>query len=332
MTTSQTDALQIAIVGAGLMGRWHSQAATRIGGRLSAIIDTDQEAARSLSHRYLSAQFFPSLTDCLAVTPPNVVHICTPLSSHSNLIAEALRAGCHVLTEKPLTDTLAKTKDLLALAKTSGVHLNPVHQFPFQTGFQKVLDQRSRLGSLVRVTYQTCSAGGVGRSPQDCRSILLEILPHPISLLYALFQDDLDPTAWQIVRATDDDLELSGQVGTTQLSIVLSLRGRPTCNQMQIVGTEATAHVDFYHGYSLFEAGPASRTFKVLKPLYFGTQLLGQAGSNLIKRAAQQEPAYPGLRQLIREFYGAIAIPGPAPISANEMLAAALLYEQLKQP
>jgi hypothetical protein len=50
---------------------------------------------------------------------------------------------------------------------------------------------------------------------------------------------------------------------------------------------------------------------------------LGAATSNLGRRVANSEPAYPGLRALIAEFYEAVRSGGSPPITPDETLSIA---------
>ena len=49
-----------------------------------------------------------------------------------------------------------------------------------------------------------------------------------------------------------------------------------------------------------------------------------------VQRVARWEPAYPGLRELIRAFYAGVATGGAAPISEAEIRASAVLAEIAK--
>ena len=102
--------------------------------------------------------------------------------------------------------------------------------------------------------------------------------------------------------------------------ILVSLSGRPTRNSLRIVGDKGSLHVDLYHGFSVLERGAVSRRHKALRPFARSLRTLGAAGANLIARTARWEPAYPGLRELVKEFYGAVEGARPAPISAEESL------------
>jgi predicted dehydrogenase len=317
------------------MGYWHGHAVGRVGGQVMAIVDPNLSTAQALAQHHPHAQVFGSLAAALNNCSIDVVHICTPSNSHDELIEIALQAGCHVLAEKPLASSLQATASLIDLANKQGVKLNPVHQFPFQIGFLNLIENRDRLGEIVRFAYTTCSAGGTNKNALEKRSILLEILPHPVALLHHFFDNKseslFDPTVLNLQQFTDDDLELTGSWNDTRISIELSLRGRPTCNELRIVGTNGSAYIDLFHGYGLFETGQVSRQAKIIKPFRLGTQILANAGSNLLRRALRSEPAYPGLRELIDRFYQSIDRNTPPPISNTEILVIARAIDSYNQ-
>jgi len=325
--SARSGAPRVVVVGAGVMGRWHVQAARRLGAQVVAVVDPDEGAARALIARSGGASAHPSLHDALSACAADAVHVCTPLGTHGELTRVALAGGCHVLAEKPLAGSLDETEALLGLARERGLVLAPTHQFPFQPGFLRVSAGRAQLGELVRVAYRTSSAGGDGRPAAQRRAILREILPHPASLFHKFLGEAFDPSRLQVLRSTDDELELAGSAGAASLGVEISRRGRPTRNELHILGTTASAFVDLFHGYAIIEPGAVSRRSKALRPFRLGSGLLANAGGNLAYRAARREPAYPGLRELIRRFYSAAFAGGEPPVSEAETLAAARLVE-----
>src|SRR5262249_25911095 len=78
----RTSVLRVALVGTGLMGRWPAFAAQRAGGRLVALIDVDQHSARSFAVRHPGLPVYMELDQMLLGDTPDVVHICSPLSTH----------------------------------------------------------------------------------------------------------------------------------------------------------------------------------------------------------------------------------------------------------
>jgi predicted dehydrogenase len=332
--------LKVAIVGAGLMGRWHSRFAKSCGAEIDAIVDPDEGRARVLADRVGCKTVFRHVDQLVGRSSATAVHLCTPTQTHGELIQLCLDAGLHVLAEKPLAENPAITQKLLNSAHEKGLALCPVHQFPFQRGYMELVRRKATLGNPVRVEFITCSAGGDNRSESERKEVMLEILPHPISLLYGLFGDALTAESFDIIRITNDDLQLQANVGETAVAAVVSLLGRPTRNQLLYIGDKGSAHLDLFHGYAIFEGGEVSRSAKMLKPLKFGAKTFLKAGTNLAQRAVASEPAYPGLRELISRFYTAVNSNAIAkaiaktnnapPISNQEILLAANLIERIR--
>lgn len=325
-------ALRVAIVGAGLMGRWHAHYAARNGARVVAIVDRDPAVALALCKRHPTAEVFPDLDECLGRAHVDVVHVCTSTRSHPELALAALARGKHVLVEKPVAGSPAETRALVETSGRLGLRLCPVHQFPFQRGFREVRRGLGRLGELVSVAYEACTAGGDGLSGEARREVLLEILPHPFSLFRALGLAEWVMTGNMTVFLSDDDLRIDHGPGVgPSLDVKISLRGRPTRNELTLIGREGSALVDFYHGFRVVEPGTVSRAAKVARPFLFGTSLLATAGANLVRRALHAELAYPGLGDLLREFYGSIQLGAPPPIVAEEMVEIADVMERVRR-
>lgn len=315
--------LSVAIVGAGLMGQWHAHFARQCGASICGVVDRNDQRARELSARIGCNNVFTDIPGLLAQCTPQIMHICTPTDTHGALVDASLDAGCHALVEKPLATTLDATERLLRHAHERNLLVNPVHQFAFQRGFCELMDRLGAMGTPVRIEFLTCSSGGDNRSDSERRSILTEILPHPISLLYRLFPARLTEQTLKVTHFSDDSLEMVGTIDDTYISIGISLRGRPTRNELTVVCANGTATLDLFHGYAVFETGAATRFNKILKPFKYAAGTFAQAGANLVRRAATDEPAYPGLRELIAGFYAAAAQQGAAPIDAGEILLAA---------
>jgi predicted dehydrogenase len=94
--------LSAAVVGAGLMGRWHAAAIRRAGGKVIAVVDANEERATQLAAHLQGAQAYTCLEDVLNRALPAVVHLCTPTSTHRELAEQALKAGAHLFDRSPL--------------------------------------------------------------------------------------------------------------------------------------------------------------------------------------------------------------------------------------
>ncbi len=302
------------------MGRWHAHAVTRAGHTIVAVVDNSSERAVALARAHAGALAFATLNESIDA---DVVHICTPLASHVDLALEAIDRGAHVIVEKPLASSLEETSRVLERAAAAGVLVVPVHQFPFQRGVIDAQQSLEGIGAILHVDFTACTAGAAGRSHEEQDRVALEVLPHPLSLLARLVSPDITSVDWAVAHTRPGELRAHGALGGSSVSIVISTGGRPTSNQLRIIGERGTIAIDLYHGYSVTTRGRATRAGKVTQPFVNATSQLGAAAGNLVKRAAAREPAYPGLRELVREFYDAAATGGAPPISPAETLAVA---------
>lgn len=302
------------------MGQWHAHAAERAGAQVVAVADTDPDRAEALAQR-LRATALPAGAWAKQIDA-DVAHICTPLASHAELAGAALRAGLHVVVEKPLASTVAEARHVLEIAQSASRRIIAVHQFPFQAGMRKLCEVQSSLGKLVRVDFTTFTAGGEGRDAAGRRAVILEILPHPVSLLHALGFGAVAEMDWSFPILKDDELAATAESDGVELSIRISLRARPIRNQLEAAATGGSALVDLFHGFAWINRGGATRRDKLLGPFKAGLGLSNAAAWNIARRLVRNEPAYPGLRALLAAFYQCLH-GGDPPIHEQEMLDAA---------
>ncbi len=326
--------LRVAVVGAGLMGRWHAYFAQRLGAQVVAVVDSEPDAAVSLARRVNKAAVFGETGAMLQAVRPHVVHICTPLSSHLPLALQVVEAGVHALVEKPLTQIAGQTEVLLHRAQEKGVHVCPVHQFGFQSGVVRAARalELEGLGEALHANFTICSAGGGAESGAALDTIVADILPHPLSILQTLWpRNSLQAREWAAHSRRNGELHVQGNTGGVAVSLYLSMNVRPTRCEMDILCSEGSIHLNFFHGYAFVRHGKPSRLDKVAQPFAFAAKTFAVAAGNLAGRALRRETAYPGLSALISRFYAAARGAGGNPIPAQATLAAALVREHVIQ-
>lgn len=306
------------------MGHWHAHALKRSGGRLVAVADFDHGIARKLTAKYPDSQSFKTIDEMLLAAEIDVAHICSPTRTHEKIAKTAIKAGKHLLIEKPLAATFEATASLFDMARKYGAILCPAHQFPFQTGSIKAKNRINEIGRVINIEAQICSAGGVGLDEHELTVVAADILPHPLSMIQEFTVSGLDSFEWNILTPTPGELRITAtDSGGLSASISISMNSRPTTNSFRVFGTRGTFHLDLFHGFSFIEPGGTSRFRKVLHPFDLGIRQFFSAAGNLVGRTMGREPAYPGLRRLIHEFYGAIKDSGPMPITPEAAVAIA---------
>ena len=122
------ESLKIGVVGAGVFGSHHARKCAghdRVA--LTGVCDVDkaraEALARELGTEALSMDALASASDALIIA--------SPASTHEAAAKVGLRAGCHLLIEKPIAATVEAAEALVAQAASSGLVLQVGHQERF---------------------------------------------------------------------------------------------------------------------------------------------------------------------------------------------------------
>ncbi len=113
------EALRVAIVGCGLIGR--KRAGAMPGGQLVACADPDVRRATELASTVPGAEAFTDWREMLTKTPCDIVVVATPHHMLAEITAAAIEQGCHVLVEKPAARFAVEIEPLCDLARIRGV-------------------------------------------------------------------------------------------------------------------------------------------------------------------------------------------------------------------
>ena len=118
MVKDWTD-LSVLIVGCGSIGKRHARVLRSLGVADVRACDPSSEQRQLLSAESPNVRMYDCYDAGLRDRPDTVL-ICTPPEMHVPMACQAIAAGCHVLTEKPLSDTLDGIDELQRLAAASG--------------------------------------------------------------------------------------------------------------------------------------------------------------------------------------------------------------------
>lgn len=322
--------IDVAIIGAGLMGRWHLDAARRAGARILGVIDPDLAAARRLARLAPGAMAAATLGELLADRRIKAAHVCSPAATHLPIALELIDQGIDALIEKPLAPNLADTRTILDRAAKTGVQVCPVHQYAFQRGVEETLAALPSLGKVRRIDFNICSAGADMPGAPDGDTVAADILPHPISILQRLAPaTDVGRLAWTVTRPAAGELLATALAGETLVTLFISLNARPTSFGVRVQADAGSMEIDGFHGYAIRLNGQVSQLAKIALPFERGLKGLTAASTNLAARSVTGEAAYPGLRNLIRQFYATACDSGAGPIPPATALAAAAARDNI---
>ena len=142
---------RFGILGCGLIGDVHARAMDTIEDvELVAMCDVSLERAEQYASKH-GARAYSSYEEMLAADDIDAVTICTPSGMHADQAIAALKAGKHVLLEKPMALTSADADRIRVVASESGKLLSVVFQMRLSEDVQylKSLIDEGRFGTLA---------------------------------------------------------------------------------------------------------------------------------------------------------------------------------------
>ena len=143
--------MNFGIIGTGMIGRFHAQAIRAMeGGTLYSVYHPLAARAATLTAEY-GVKCHSELADFLADSALDIVTIATPSGAHCEPTLAALRAGKHVICEKPLEITAARIDELITAAAASGKTLAAILNRRFNPAMIafKTACAGGRLGTIV---------------------------------------------------------------------------------------------------------------------------------------------------------------------------------------
>ncbi len=147
-----TNRTRLVLVGAGVIGSHHGRVIAELADRIElvAVVDVHAERAEKVAAEH-GAAVYRSLTEALTAVENDLVSICTPTGTHGALAIEALRAGRHVIIEKPAEITVAKTDEIIAAQREAGTQVAVISQHRFDRSTEIAVDA-IQTGALGRLT------------------------------------------------------------------------------------------------------------------------------------------------------------------------------------
>lgn len=267
--TAPARTMRAGFVGGGFMAAVHSRAARAARAELIGGASSSAERARDAADRLGLASAYASVDDLLADPAIDVVHVCTPNTTHAAIARAALEAGKHVICEKPLATSAADAAELTALAAERGL----VAAVPFIYRFHPMAREaqarvaRGETGRLLSVQGAylqdwlaaphdddwrvDAALGGPSRAFADIGSHLVDLLEfvsgERIARLNASSRTVYEARARHDDIATEDLVAVlvefaSGAVGTLLVSQVAP--GRKNALTIELAGTEASVRFE----------------------------------------------------------------------------------------
>jgi len=168
--------IKVGVVGYGgafNMGRLHLQDMQKAGMTPRAVAEPDGARRAIAAQEFPGIQTFAGVDEMLAGSDVNLVVLITPHNTHAPLALKCLRAGRHVVVEKPFAINTQECDAMIAAAKKAGVMVSTFHNRHWDGSILKALEvlRSGIIGDLVRVEAHMGQWGKPGDWWRSSKSI-----------------------------------------------------------------------------------------------------------------------------------------------------------------
>jgi predicted dehydrogenase len=174
--------LKAAVIGAGVFGHHHATkykafAQAGKGVELFAVADPNPDM-RAKAKAHHGCQVVADWRELLGKV--DLVSVCSPAVTHAEIVRSFLKAGAHVLVEKPIATSMEEASELVALSRQEGRVLSVGHQ-------ERFVFARTGLLDLPQAPLEiSCWRQGPWTGRGDDVSVVLDLMIHDLDLVHAL--------------------------------------------------------------------------------------------------------------------------------------------------
>ena len=267
---SKAGEIQVGVVGYGgafNMGRAHFNEMQAAGMTPRAVAEIDPERLAVAAKEFPGIETYRTVDEMLRKSSVNLVTLITPHNTHAPLAMKCLKAGRHVVAEKPMAVTTAECDAMIAAAKKSKVVLSTYHNRHWDGIILGALEQirSGAIGDVVRIEMEMGRLAKPGDWWRSSKSISGGILydwgVHLCEYILQMVDSDIAEVSgftWNGVWAGQtqwkkDTIEDDGQIvirftsGAWATIQITSLDARPNQPWFKVVGTQGTLTPDWWN-------------------------------------------------------------------------------------
>jgi predicted dehydrogenase len=143
--------MKIAFAGAGYITNIHAKAAKRVKDvELAAVVEKYSHKAADLADKFKIQNQYQTITQLLKAGGVDALVIGTPNFLHAPQAIAALKAGVHVMVEKPMAMNAREAEKMLEASAQSGATLMVAHCWRFDEDINWLKGQSKKLGRIIR--------------------------------------------------------------------------------------------------------------------------------------------------------------------------------------
>lgn len=146
--------INFGVIGVGGMGLGHCDSIAKAkNSRLTAVCDIEPSVAEKVGRQF-NVPFFQDTNKLIKSGLCDAVVIATPHPSHVSIAIECMRSGLHVISEKPLSETVSTADKMVRAARQCRVAFAVMFQRRFESSMAKAMEivASGQIGNI----YRTC--------------------------------------------------------------------------------------------------------------------------------------------------------------------------------
>jgi predicted dehydrogenase len=293
--------LNVAVLGTGSLGKEHARIYAELAAagllHFAGVYDLSPESARRIGEKLrvpVFNSFAQALDQCEAFS------VVTPTSTHFDLAHQLLRAGKHVLVEKPMTDRAEQAAELVRAARENGcvLQVGHVERFNPVLAYLEKIASEPRFIEVHRLSPFPARSTDIG--------VVLDLMIHDLDVVLALVKSpitSLDAVGIPVLSASED-------IANARLRFANGCVANLTASR---ISPERMRKI------RVFSSGPAtsyiSLDYRAQEGFIYRVASEGETESSLLKKLLHAKDS-----SIVSEFGGRKIVREPVPIEKDEPL------------
>lgn len=147
--------IRVAMIGTSMISHEFAKASQRVPGvEIAGVVSRDATRAAAVAQQVGARRSWSDLDAMLSSADVDAVYVASPNSLHHTQSLAALRAGKHVLVEKPAVPTAAEFEELIAVAESQGLIVFEAMRNAYDPGMALVRELLPQVGTIRRVSFE----------------------------------------------------------------------------------------------------------------------------------------------------------------------------------
>ncbi len=208
-----------AIIGCGNISKRHTEALSESkAAQLVAVCDVREERAKATAEKY-HCDYCTNWHDIISREDIDAVHLCTPHYLHAIMAIEAMKAGKHVFTEKPMAISVADAEEMIRASEQTGKYLGVCFQNRYKPSNRRLLEliNSEKYGKIIgargivnwhRTPDYYLESDWRGAWKTEGGGVLINQSIHTLDLLHLVMGDPISVNASCGIWSLGDTIEV----------------------------------------------------------------------------------------------------------------------------